>query len=160
MNYWLMKTEPSVFSIDDLALAKRRTASWDGVRNYQARNFIRDDMQPGDLAFLYHSSCDVPGIAGIVKVTSKAYPDATAFDKRDHHYDPASERANPRWFAVDIQLESKFRRVITLQELRAHAKDRLNELLILRRGNRLSITPVSARDWRFILTLNGADERA
>ncbi len=153
MNHWLMKSEPSTFGIDDLAQAKRQTTGWDGVRNFQARNFIRDDMQPGDLAFFYHSSCAVPGIVGIVKIASKAYPDATAFDKRDHHYDPDSNPANPRWYAVDVQLERKFARSITLEQLRAHAKPKLSDLLILRKGNRLSITPVSKNDWRFILTL-------
>jgi predicted RNA-binding protein with PUA-like domain len=153
MNYWLMKSEPATFGIDDLARAKRQTTSWDGVRNYQARNFMRDDMQIGDLAFFYHSSCDVPGIAGIVKVVAAAHPDTTAFDKRDDHYDPDSDPTNPRWYAVDVKLERKFDSVVTLDALRAHAKDKLSELLILRRGNRLSITPVSKSDWRFILSL-------
>ncbi|MBC7983366.1 MAG: EVE domain-containing protein [Candidatus Obscuribacterales bacterium] len=153
MNYWLMKSEPSTFGIDALARAKGQSTSWDGVRNYQARNFMRDSMRPGDLAFFYHSSCAVPGIAGVMKVASETYPDASAFDKRDDHYDPDSDQANPRWYVVDVKLERKFEHIITLDRLRAHAKDKLRELLILRRGNRLSITPVSKTDWRFILSL-------
>jgi predicted RNA-binding protein with PUA-like domain len=153
MRYWLMKSEPSTFGIDDLARAKRKTTSWDGVRNFQARNFMRDDMQVGDLAFFYHSSCDVPGIVGVMKVVKAAHPDQTAFDKTDDHYDPDSDPTNPRWYSVDVQLERKFDAVITLDALRAHANGALSELLILRRGNRLSITPVSKTDWRFILSL-------
>jgi predicted RNA-binding protein with PUA-like domain len=154
MNYWLMKSEPSTFGIDDLARAKRQTTSWDGVRNFQARNFMRDDMQVGDLAFFYHSSCDVPGIVGVMKVVKAAQPDKTAFDKKDEHYDPDSNPTNPRWYSIDVQLERKFDNVVTLDRLRAHAQDKLSELLILRRGNRLSITPVSKTDWRFILSLS------
>ena len=153
MKYWLMKSEPSTFGIDDLARAKRQTTAWDGVRNFQARNFMRDEMRPDDLAFFYHSSCDIPGIVGIVKIVSEAYPDTTAFDKRNHHYDPDSDPSNPRWYVVDVQLERKFARAVTLETLRSHAAGKLKELLILRKGNRLSITPVSKSDWRFILTL-------
>jgi len=153
MNYWLMKSEPATFGIDDLAKAKRQTTSWDGVRNFQARNYIRDDMQVGDLAFFYHSSCDVPGIVGVMKVVKAAHPDQTAFNRKDDHYDPDSEPTNPRWYSVDMQLERKFDDVITLDRLRSHAKDKLSDLLILRKGNRLSITPVSKQDWRFILSI-------
>jgi predicted RNA-binding protein with PUA-like domain len=153
MNYWLMKTEPSTFSIDDLAKAPKRTTSWDGVRNYQVRNMMRDQFAVGDLAFMYHSSCEVPGIVGVMKVVSKGYPDTTAFDPKHAHYDPDSDPKEPRWYMVDVRLEQRFSRVISLDELRTHANGKLRELLILKRGNRLSITPVSAAEWRFICSL-------
>lgn len=153
MNYWLMKSEPSTFSIDDLAKAPKRTTCWDGVRNYQVRNMLRDQFAVGDLAFMYHSSCDVPGIVGVMKVASKGYPDSTAFDPKHAHYDPDSSRDEPRWYMVDVRLEQRFSRVISLDALREHASGKLRELLILKRGNRLSITPVSAAEWRFIMSL-------
>ena len=153
MNYWLMKSEPSTFGIDHLARAKNRTTAWDGVRNYQARNFLRDQMKKGDLAFFYHSSCDVPGIAGIVKIVREGYPDRSAFDKKDDHYDPDSDPQNPRWYVVDVQLETKFDDVITLEVLREHSKGQLKDMLLLKRGNRLSITPVTKQEWTFINTL-------
>ena len=153
MNYWLMKSEPATFGIDHLARAKNRTTAWDGVRNYQARNFLRDQMKKGDLAFFYHSSCDVPGIAGIVKIVREGYPDRSAFDKKDDHYDPDSDPQNPRWYVVDVQLETKFDDVITLEVLREHSKGPLNDMLLLKRGNRLSITPVTKQEWTFINTL-------
>ena len=153
MNYWLMKTEPSTFGVDDLARKAKKTAMWDGVRNYQARNMLRDDFRKGDQAFLYHSSCEVPGIAGIVEVVRTAYPDPTAFDKKHDHYDEGSDRENPRWFVVDVQLKRRLKRVITLEELRKYATRELDGLLLLKRGNRLSITPLSAAHWKFILTL-------
>lgn len=149
MNYWLMKSEPSTFSIDDLARAKKATTGWDGVRNFQARNFLRE-MKKGDLAFFYHSSCEPPGIAGIVQITREAYPDRTAFDPKDDHYDPDSDPQNPRWFAVDVQLHTKFERLITLETLRSHANGALKEMILLKRGNRLSITPVTKQQWTFI----------
>ena len=153
MNYWLMKTEPSTFGVDDLANAAKKTAMWDGVRNYQARNMLRDDFKKGDQALLYHSSCEIPGVAGIVEVVRTAYPDPTAFLKKHHHYDADSDPKNPRWFVVDVQLKRRLKRVITLDELRAHEKRELDGLLLLKRGNRLSITPVSATHWHFILAL-------
>jgi len=153
MKYWLMKSEPSTFSIDDLARAKKQTTGWDGVRNYQARNFLRDEMKKGDLAFFYHSSCDVPGIAGIVRIVREGYPDRTAFDPKDDHYDPDSDPKNPRWYAVDVQLERKFANVITLETLRSHADGALKGMLLLKRGNRLSITPVTKEHWTFINAL-------
>lgn len=153
MSYWLMKSEPGEFGIDDLVASPGRTTYWDGVRNYQARNFMRNDMQPGDRAFFYHSSCPEPGIAGIVRVASEAYPDHTAFDPTDKHYDPRSDPNDPRWFMVDIKLERKLERLIALAELRAFADGELDGLLLLRRGNRLSITPVSEAHWDFILSL-------
>ncbi len=153
MNYWLMKTEPSTFSIDDLAKAPKRTTCWDGVRNYQVRNMLRDQFAVGDLAFMYHSSCDIPGVVGVMKVVSKGYPDATAFDRKHAHYDPESDPKAPRWYMVDVRLERRFSRVISLDELRRHVDGKLRDLLILKRGNRLSITPVSAAEWRFIGSL-------
>jgi predicted RNA-binding protein with PUA-like domain len=153
MNYWLMKTEPSTFSIDDLAKAPKRTTCWDGVRNYQVRNMLRDQFAVGDLAFMYHSSCDIPGVVGVMKVVSKGYPDATAFDRTHAHYDPESDPKAPRWYMVDVRLEQRFSRVISLDELRRHVDGKLRDLLILKRGNRLSITPVSAAEWRFIGSL-------
>jgi predicted RNA-binding protein with PUA-like domain len=153
VRHWLLKSEPTSFGIDDLARAPRRTTTWDGVRNYQARNMLRDDMRRGDQAFLYHSSCDIPGIVGIVQITREGYPDPTAFARRHPHYDPDSVRAAPRWFMVDIRLQRKFTRVITLDELRAHAAKELQGLALLRPGNRLSVMPVTTPHWHFICAL-------
>jgi predicted RNA-binding protein with PUA-like domain len=153
MQYWLFKSEPEAFSIDDLAAAPRKTTSWDGVRNYQARNFMRDQMQVGDQALFYHSSCAVPGVAGIVGIAKAAYPDATQFDSKHHHYDPDSKPATPRWYMVDVKLTRKLQHVITLDELRQHQQRQLKELAILKRGNRLSVTPVAKAEWDFILSL-------
>jgi predicted RNA-binding protein with PUA-like domain len=153
VRHWLLKSEPTSFGIDDLARAPRRTTTWDGVRNYQARNMLRDDMRRGDQAFLYHSSCDIPGIVGIVQITRDGYPDPTAFERRHPHYDPESVRAAPRWFMVDIRLQRKFTRVITLDELRAHAAKELQGLALLRPGNRLSVMPVTTPHWHFICAL-------
>jgi len=153
MNHWLLKSEPDSFSIDDLAAAPRRTTAWDGVRNFQARNMLRDSMKKGDQALFYHSSCDVPGVAGIVGIVKEGYPDKTAVDPHHHHYDADTDPAAPRWFVVDVKLVRKFKRIITLDELRAHHSKALRELVILRRGNRLSVTPVSKKDWDFVLSL-------
>ena len=153
MNYWLMKTEPSTFGVDDLAKKPKKTAMWDGVRNYQVRNMLRDDFRKGDLAFMYHSSSDVIGVAGVIQIVSAAYPDPTQFDKKSEYYDKGSTREDPRWFVVDVQLKRRFKRVITLDELRAHESRELNGMLLLKRGNRLSITPVSDAHWHFILSL-------
>jgi predicted RNA-binding protein with PUA-like domain len=153
MNHWLLKSEPASFSIDDLAAAPKQTTTWDGVRNYQARNMLRDSMKKGDTAFFYHSSCDVPGIAGIVRVVKEGYPDKTAFDPKHHHYDADSDASEPRWYVVDVKLVRKLKRLITLDELRKHASDELSDLRVLHRGNRLSVTPVSKADWDFVLTL-------
>jgi predicted RNA-binding protein with PUA-like domain len=153
MRYWLMKTEPTTFGVEDLERAKRHTTGWDGVRNYQARNMLRDDMKKGDQAFLYYSSTDVPGIVAIMKVVKEGYPDPTAFDRKHHHYDPDSDPANPRWFMVDVQLERRLERVITLDELRKHATKQLKNMVLLRKGNRLSVTPVEPEEWKFILSL-------
>lgn len=152
MNYWLMKSEPDTFSVEHLAAAKGKTSAWDGVRNFQARNYLRE-MRKGDLAFFYHSSCPVPGIAGLVKVVKEAYPDPTAFDPHNHHYDADSKPDNPRWYMVDVKLEQKLGRVITLEELRKHAGGKLKNMIVLKKGNRLSITPVTKTEWDFISTL-------
>jgi predicted RNA-binding protein with PUA-like domain len=153
MRYWLMKTEPSTFGVEQLAAAPRRTTAWDGVRNYQARNMLRDEMRRGDQAFLYYSSCDVPGVAAIMEIVRQGYPDATAFDRKDHHFDPQSDPAKPRWFVVDVQLKRRLARIITLEELRAHASRELKGMVLLRPGNRLSVTPVESAHWKFILSL-------
>jgi predicted RNA-binding protein with PUA-like domain len=153
MAYWLMKSEPDTFSIDDLRSSPKKTTHWDGVRNFQARNFMRDAMQRGDEAFFYHSNCEEPGIAGIVTIVKTGYPDHTAFDPSDKHYDAESEREAPRWYMVDVRFQRKLRRVITLAELRKHSNGALAGLALLKRGNRLSITPVSAAHWKFVLTL-------
>jgi predicted RNA-binding protein with PUA-like domain len=153
MRYWLMKTEPTTFGVEDLERAKRQTTGWDGVRNYQARNMLRDDMKKGDLAFLYYSSTDVPGIVAIMKIAKEGYPDPTAFDRKHDHYDSDSDPANPRWFMVDVQLERRLERVITLEELRKHTTKQLKNMVLLRRGNRLSVTPVEPEEWKFILSL-------
>jgi predicted RNA-binding protein with PUA-like domain len=153
MNYWLMKSEPDTFGIDDLASKPRKSAPWDGVRNYQARNMLRDDMKKGDQAFFYHSSCEIPGIAGVVGIVNDGYPDPTAFKRGHHHYDAASDPKNPRWFMVDVRLERIFARVITLDELRAYAGGPLKEMILLRKGNRLSVMPVTKSEWQFILRL-------
>ena len=153
MNHWLLKSEPATFGIDDLAAQPGKTSAWDGVRNYQARNMLRDSLKKGDEAFFYHSSCEVPGIAGIVRVMKEGYPDKTAFDRKHHHYDPESRPDAPRWYVVDVKLVRKFERIITLEELRQHADDELSDFVILRRGNRLSVTPVTRAEWDFVLTL-------
>ena len=154
MRYWLLKSEPGDFSIDDLASSPKRTTYWDGGRNYQARNFIRDEMKEGDLAFFYHSSCAEPGIVGIVEITREAYPDETAFDPNDKHFDPKSQRTNPRWFVVDVRLKCKLDNPITLTKLKQRAGDSLSELRLLKRGNRLSVMPIAPKDWQFILAFD------
>jgi predicted RNA-binding protein with PUA-like domain len=145
--YWLMKSEPDEVSIDHLARAPRRTVPWFGVRNYQARNYMRDAMRVGDLAFFYHSSCPEPGIAGICKVASAAIPDETQFDPKSPYFDPKSTREAPRWVNVKVTFVEKTR-LIALDELRAQPE--LASMIILKRGNRLSITPVSEAEWRFV----------
>ena len=147
MSFWLMKSEPDVFGIDHLAAAPRQTAAWWGVRNYQARNFMRDQMKVGDGAFFYHSSCPEPGIAGILRVSRLAHPDVTQFDPKSEYFDPKVTRDSPRWFNVDVTLVKKTR-LIPLAELRSHRE--LASMRVLQRGNRLSITPVEPREWDFI----------
>lgn len=149
-HYWLMKSEPSCFSIDDLKNAPRQITHWDGVRNYQARNFMRDQMALGDQVFFYHSNCTPPGIAGIAEVCSQAYPDHTAFDPFSEHPDDKSTPDNPRWFMVDIRFKEKFPQVIALDTLKKYPE--LAAMLLLRKGNRLSVLPVSPDEWAFINT--------
>lgn len=152
MNYWLMKSEPGSFGIADLAKAPRKTTAWDGVRNFQVRNMLRDQIHKGDLAFFYHSSCAEPGIVGSMKVSRAGYPDITAFEPENHHFDPRSRPTNPLWYCVDVTLVTRFKNPVTLTELRrGHAA--LKNMLILRRGNRLSITPVTAKQWQYIFKL-------
>lgn len=149
MNYWLMKSEPDVFGIEHLERRKREP--WDGVRNYQARNMLRDEMRPGDLAFFYHSNCEEPGIVGIMEILRTGLPDPTQFDPESKYYDPKSDPDNPRWYLVEVGFKRRLRRTLTLAEL----KDRpeLAELALVRRGNRLSIMPMSRAQWDFILSL-------
>ena len=152
MNYWLMKSEPSEVSIDDLAAAPSKTVAWFGVRNYQARNFMRDDMAVGDGVLFYHSSCPEPGVAGIAKVSSKPYPDDTQFDPKSHYYDPKSTREDPRWQLVDVKLVRKTR-LLPLAAMREAPQ--LASMRLLQRGNRLSITPVTPQEWEAVLALLG-----
>jgi predicted RNA-binding protein with PUA-like domain len=147
MNYWLMKSEPDECSIDDALAAPGGKTPWTGVRNYQARNIMRDAMRVGDGVLFYHSSCAEPGIAGLAEVASAPYPDPTQFDRRSPYFDPKSTRAAPRWVCVDVRATRKTR-LVALAEL--HAQKALAGMAVLRRGNRLSITPVSAAEWRFI----------
>ncbi|MDE2605495.1 MAG: EVE domain-containing protein [Burkholderiales bacterium] len=148
MHYWLMKSEPSEVSVDDALAAPRSTVPWTGVRNYQARNFMRDAMRVGDGVLFYHSSCAEPGIVGIARVASTPYPDPTQFDPKSPYHDPGSKREEPRWLLVDVQVLRKTRN-LTLPQLRADPA--LADLLVLQRGNRLSITPVERRHWDRIL---------
>ncbi|PKM12846.1 MAG: EVE domain-containing protein [Gammaproteobacteria bacterium HGW-Gammaproteobacteria-3] len=150
-NYWLMKSEPNEFGIDDLINKSGQTEHWDGVRNYQARNMMRDQMKCGDRVFFYHSNCDEPGIVGIAEVVREGYPDFLAFDPADKHFDPKSKPEQPRWFMVDVKFVKKLTRTLTLKELKQHAE--LQDLALVRRGNRLSIMPVSEPQWDFILSL-------
>ncbi len=147
MNYWLMKSEPDECSIDTALAAPSKTVPWTGVRNYQARNYMRDLMKVGDGVLFYHSSCPEPGIAGLAEVASPAYPDATQFDKKSKYYDAASNKENPRWLHVDVRARKKTR-LIPLAELREQKT--LADMVTLRRGNRLSITPVTQAEWNFI----------
>lgn len=150
MRYWLMKSEPSDVSIDDLAGFENQTVDWYGIRNYQARNFMRDQMQVGDGVLFYHSNCDAPGVVGIAKVATLAYPDRLQFIVGHKYFDPKATPETPRWFNVDVQLMRKTR-LLSLKEMRATPA--LENLRILQRGNRLSITPVDPRDWAFIIEL-------
>ena len=151
MACWLMKSEPTVFGIDDLEKKPKRTAFWDGVRNYQARNFMRDGMKKGDNVFFYHSSCPEPGIVGIAQVVREAYPDQTAFDPKHAYFDPKSDPKNPTWIGVNVKFVRKFSRVLSLDELKAER--RLDGFALLRRGNRLSVMPVTDAQWKVVLSL-------
>ena len=150
MQYWLMKTEPDVYSIDDLARDKK--TYWDGVRNYQARNFMRDAMKPGDLVFFYHSNAEPPGIAGVAEVAREGYPDPSAFDPKDGHFDPDSKKDKPTWVVVDLKFVKKFKRLIALDELKKIPA--LSKMPLLQRGQRLSVQPVSASEWSAIQNLS------
>jgi predicted RNA-binding protein with PUA-like domain len=153
MRHWLLKTEPETFSFDDLKARPKRTEPWNGVRNYQVRNMMRDEMNLGDLGFFYHSSCPQPGVAGIVKIVKEAYPDPTQFDPSSDYFDSGSKPEAPRWLMVDVKWEADFKRFVPLEELRTDPK--LADLVILRRGNRLSITPVAKAHWDRICKLGG-----
>lgn len=148
MRYWLMKSEPSDVSIDDLAAMPKQSVAWYGVRNYQARNFMRDQMQPGDKVLFYHSSCAEPGIAGLAEVSTPAYPDATQFDPQNKYFDAKATAETPRWFNVDVKLVKKTR-LMPLSEIRGYPE--LAGMRILQKGNRLSITPVDPAEYRFIV---------
>ena len=148
MRYWLMKSEPSEFGIDDFAKTPKKSVPWFSVRNYLARNFMRDQMQLGDQVFFYHSSCEVPGIAGIAEVSKLAYPDETQFDRKSKYFDPKATRDKPRWVHVDVKLVKKTR-LMPLTEMRGYPQ--LAKMLVLQRGNRLSITPVDPAEWKFIM---------
>jgi predicted RNA-binding protein with PUA-like domain len=148
MAYWLFKSEPETFGIDHLAKRPKQTEHWDGVGNYQVRNLLRDTIKVGDKAFFYHSNCTPPGIVGVMDIVKAGYPDHTAFDPESDHYDPKSTRDNPRWFMVDVRFNKKFDRIVTLDELKQHPL--LEDMAVNRRGNRLSITPVTATEWKTI----------
>lgn len=152
MNYWLFKSEPDAFSIDDLSAMKGKRDHWDGIRNYQARNLMRDQMKKGDLGFFYHSSCKVPGIVGVVEVVKESYPDHTAWDPESSYYDSKSSPENPRWLMVDVKFKKKYKEVISLQQLRQIAT--LEGMVLLQKGSRLSIQPVSKKQWETIEALN------
>jgi predicted RNA-binding protein with PUA-like domain len=151
MGYWLFKSEPNTFSIDDLSARPKQTEHWDGVRNYQARNMLRDAIKVGDLGFFYHSNCSHPGIVGIVKIVKGGYPDSSAWDPSSPYYDAKSTAINPRWYMVDVQLKEKFDRTISLRELKFYPQ--LKKMQVTRKGNRLSISPVAADEWKFISKL-------
>ena len=149
MSYWLMKSEPDAYSIDDLERDGREM--WDGIRNYQARNMMRDDMKIGDEVFFYHSNCKEPGVVGIAKVVSEPYPDPTQFDRTSRYFDPKSDKDNPRWCLVDVEFVRKMKRNVTLTEIKAQKT--LEDMILTRKGNRLSIMPVSKKHWNKILSL-------
>ena len=151
MNYWLMKSEPDVYGIEHLKAEPNKTDHWDGIRNYQARNMMRDEMKKGDLAFFYHSSCPVPGIVGIMTVVREAYVDHTQFNPEEKYYDPKSNPDNPRWIMVDVKHKKTFKRVITLSEIKEHKQ--LADMRLVQKGNRLSIMPVTEKEWNFIVSL-------
>ena len=151
INHWLMKSEPDCYSIDNLMNAPKQIGSWDGVRNYQARNMMRDEMKVGDLVFFYHSNTNPPGIVGVAEIVKEGYPDDTAFDPKSDHPDLSSDPNNPRWYMVDVKFKRKFKRCISLDELKQHPA--LTGMQLLKKGNRLSVMPVSAEQWNIILTI-------
>lgn len=154
MNYWLLKSEPDVFSFDDLKKRPKKTEPWNGVRNYQVRNMMRDEMKVGDLGFFYHSSCPQPGIAGVVKIVSDGKPDPTQFDADSEYFDKGSKKEEPRWLLVDVAWHGNFTNFVTLEQLRD--EPRLADMITLRKGNRLSITSVTKREFEIICELGGA----
>ncbi len=158
MNYWLMKSEPSVFSLDDLANKPHQTYHWEGVRNYQARNMLRDAMKVGDLAFFYHSNCAEPAIVGVMEIVKEGYPDFFAFDEHSAYFDSKSDPQQPRWFMVDVKYVEKWTAPLRLKSLKQQPE--LANLALVRRGNRLSIMPVSAEEWQFILRLARVENSA
>jgi predicted RNA-binding protein with PUA-like domain len=151
MKYWLVKSEPEVFSIDDLAKSKNKTTYWDGVRNYQARNYMRDEMKIGDQVIFYHSNSEPPGAAGICEVVKEGYPDFTAFDPEDPHYDPKSKKDNPAWMMVDVKLVKKFSSFVSIDDMRSNGK--LQKMQLLQRGNRLSVMPVTKEEFGEIVKM-------
>lgn len=151
MAHWLFKSEPDTFSIDDLMKRPKQTEHWDGVRNFHVRNLLRDQIKVGDTAFFYHSSCTPPGVAGIMKITKAGYPDFTALDPFSNYYDPKSTKENPRWYMVDVTFVKKFPRLITLEEIKSEPA--LKNMPLVRKGNRLSITPVTEKEWDKIISL-------
>ena len=153
-RHWLVKSEPDTFSFDDLVASPNRTSGWEGVRNYQARNTMRDDMKRGDLVFFYHSSCDPTAIVGVAEVAREAYPDPTAFDAKDSHYDPKSRPDAPTWMMVDLRAVEPLRRPVTLAELRATKG--LERMVLLQKGSRLSVQPVTAQEWEIIYAMGMA----
>lgn len=153
MRYWLVKSEAEVFSFDDLLRSPKQTTCWDGVRNYQARNTLRDEMKKGDLAFFYHSSSEPTGIAGICEVVREGYPDHTAFDPKDPHYDERSRKDSPTWYMVDVRAVRAFPRILTLAELKGIKG--LERMVLLQRGSRLSVQPVSRKEWEAICRVAG-----
>ncbi len=157
MRYWLMKSEPSDVSIDDLAKLPNQAVAWYGVRNYQARNFMRDQMNVGDKVLFYHSNCEIPGIAGLAEVSTSAYPDETQFNPKNKYFDPKATRETPRWFNVDVKLVKKTR-LLSIKEMREHPA--LANMRTLQKGNRLSITPVDPKEWTYIQQLLSAQTKS
>ena len=153
MKYWLMKSEPDVYGIDHLRAEKRQTDHWDGIRNYQARNFMRDEMKKGDLAFFYHSNCEEPAIVGLMEIVREAYPDHTAFLANEKYFDAKSNPGNPRWFMVDVRFKKKFKNPVSLKALKGERS--LAQMRLVQRVNRLSILPVVAKEWKHILKMAG-----
>lgn len=151
MNYWLMKSEPDVFGIDHLMKRPGKTEPWDGVRNYQVRNMIRDEMKKGDKAFFYHSNCEEPGIVGTMTIVKSGYPDSTMYNPESKYYDPKATPENPRWYRVDVRFQKKFKHPVTLKELKQHKA--LKNMPVLMKGSRLSITPVTESEWNYIIKL-------
>ena len=152
-KYWLVKSEPTAFSIDDLAKSKNKTTYWDGVRNYQARNFMRDEMKLGDLVLYYHSNTEPNAVVGVCEIVKEGYPDFTAFDPDDKHFDPKSKKENPAWIMVDIKLIKKFKTPVTLTEMKSNSK--LTEMRLVQRGNRLSVMPVNKKEFDEIIKMGG-----